>query len=268
MILDDKQIHEIRSLISQSCLIALDYYHNSNYKIEIKPDKSQVTDADKAISEMLISGLQRILPGVPVISEEGDDDINIKIAMKAKTFWLVDPIDGTKGFVDKNGNFTINAGLISDGIPVFGIIAEPLLGEVYYTNSSSEAICVRNGIAEKIAVNKKSKGGINVLISQRHNSKEASDMISELPALSVKHVSSSYKFCMVADGRADFYLHFGRTSTWDIAAGHALVNAAGGKMVDMVGRKMIYTGNTFDNPPFFVMNKLSCGIVTNLGYIQ
>jgi len=266
--INDKQIHEIKSLIAQSSLIALDYYHNTNYDIEVKPDSSPITDADKEISDLLIDGLQQILPGIPVISEEGDDDDNIKVAMNAESFWLVDPIDGTKGFISKEGNFTINAGLISNGVPVFGIIAEPLLDEVYYTNALGEAVCVAAGAARKIRVNEGATEGINVLLSQRHNSKSAADMVKELPTLSVKHVSSSYKFCMIADGRADLYLHFGRTSTWDTAAGHALVNAAAGRMMDMKGREMSYVEDVFINPAFFVMNGLSYKIIKGLGYIN
>lgn len=264
MMIGERQIDEIKEVVAESCKIARDYYYGSSYKVEIKEDNSPVTDADKAISNLLSSRLQQIIPGVVVISEEGDNLGDIK---KVESFWLVDPIDGTKGFIYKDGNFTINVALIHKGVPIFGIIAEPLLNEIYYTNEDREAIFICNDIKSKINVNRVDSGGVNVLLSQRHRSKKSEDVVKKLPTASVKHISSSYKFCMVADGRADLYLHFGETCTWDIAAGHAILKAAGGMILNMEGDEMVYSSDEFDNLPFHAMNDIAYSVLKQLSKV-
>ena len=206
-----EQIYKIIALIVEANKVALKYYQSNEYKVLIKEDSSPVTDADNIISEMLSLGLQKIIPGVPVISEENKIEVNVKIIEENKCFWLVDPIDGTQGFISKDGNFTINAGLISDNKPIFGIISEPLLDEIYFTENG-KAYCIKKGNLEAISVNKVDNG-LRILTSRRHSSKRTAAVISTLPVTEVMTVSSSYKFCMIAAGRSDCYLHFGPTCT-------------------------------------------------------
>lgn len=256
-----EQIYKIITLITEANKVALKYYQSNEYKVLLKEDRSPVTDADNIISEMLSLGLQNIVPGVPVISEENKMEVNVKIIEENKRFWLVDPIDGTQGFISKDGNFTINAGLISDNEPIFGIISEPLLDEIYFTEDG-KAYCIKKGNLEAISVNKMDKG-LRILTSRRHSSKKTADVISALPATEVMAVSSSYKFCMIAAGRADCYLHFGPTCTWDTAAGHAIVNAAGGSVKAIGGHEIIYNNKEFINPAFCGFNHIAYKVINN-----
>lgn len=256
-----EQIHKIITLIAEANEVALKYYRNNEYKVLIKDDSSPVTDADNIISEMLSVGLQKIVPGVPVISEENKAEVNVKIIEENKCFWLVDPIDGTQGFISKDGNFTINAGLISDNEPVFGIISEPLLGEIYFTEAG-KAYCMKNGSLTTISVNHVDNG-LRILTSRKHGSKKATDVINTLPATEVMPISSSYKFCLLAAGRADCYLHFGPTCTWDTAAGDAIVNAAGGNVRAIDGHKIAYNNKTFINPAFYAFNNIASKAISN-----
>jgi 3'(2'), 5'-bisphosphate nucleotidase len=255
MTLTIQQIEDLIELIKRVMAVSLDFYDHSQYNTKFKTDKSPVTDADHFISDLIKVGLQDIAPGVTIISEE-DDQTNLQSLLQADHIWLVDPIDGTKSFINKNGNFTINIGLLNKGIPVFGIIAEPLLNEIYFTDAANKAIRIRNNIREHISTNHLERDGFNVVVSRTYARNQDDHVLNTLPILTKTGISSSYKFCMVADGRADFYSHLGPTYAWDTVAGHALVRAAGGTVVDRKRKLFSYKRLNIDNPPFLAFNQL------------
>lgn len=262
-----QHIEQVVKLISDASDLAYEYYDKNQYSIFIKPDRSEVTDADHEISNLITQGLAKITPSIPVISEEMDESIGIKIATSSKTFWLIDPIDGTKCFIEKSGRFTVNIALIDFGAPVLGFIAEPVLKEIYYTDSNGNAVCICDGTRRNISCRSSGDNGLDIAISIRN--KEGIEHIKSYSFAinNVLHVSSSYKFCMVADGKVDLYPQFGKTCTWDIAAGEALVNAAGGVVKSMHGKKMEYARDVFDNPPFFAMNNRARMLIDSFDYI-
>ena len=151
----------------------------------------------------------------------------------------------------KSGRFTVNIALIDLGIPVLGFIAEPILKEIYYTDPNGKAVCISGGVRRHIFCKESRTNGLDIAISIRNKDGLEHITSEKFKINDVFHVSSSYKFCMVADGRVDLYPQFGKTCTWDIAAGEALVNAAGGLVRSMNGEKMKYVRDVFDNPPFF-----------------
>lgn len=261
-----QHIKQVLKLISDASDLAREYYHKNQYNVFIKPDRSEVTDADHEISNLITQGLAKITPSIPVISEEMDESAGIKIATSSKKFWLIDPIDGTKCFIEKSGRFTVNIALIDSGTPVLGFISEPILGEIYYTDENNRAICSSKGVKKYISCKDSEDSGLDVAISIRNKDGIRNIAPIDLKIDNIFYVSSSYKFCMVADGRVDLYPQFGKTCTWDIAAGEALVNASGGIVTSMYGKKMQYVRDVFDNPPFFAMNNRARMLIDSFDY--
>jgi 3'(2'), 5'-bisphosphate nucleotidase len=259
------QTRALLKLIVKANKVALDYYYRESCNVSIKEDGSPVTDADHMINNILIHGLRQISPAVPIVSEESSKKDNLHLIKHAKCFWLLDPIDGTKGFVGKNGIFTINVGLILDNTPIFGMISAPLFDEIYYTENGG-AFCSKQGVRAAMKINPSKKEALQVLISPRNSPSTTRDISVHIPNASIHEASSSYKFCILADGRADCYFHFSPTYIWDIAAGHAIVNAAGGKVLAIDGEDINYNNEAFINPSFYAFNHINhatiCSIIS------
>lgn len=209
-----------------------------------KGDGSPVTRADEAAEVVILEGLQDLFPGVPVVAEESVEAGRVPAA--AETYFLVDPLDGTKEFINRNGEFTVNIALIDQGVPVFGVVLAPALGEIYWggalpgtiggtgTGQGAHAAMVVDGklvdIAP-IAVRKMPRAGLSVLASRSHLSEETAALIDKLDVAERLSVGSSLKLCWVAAGKADLYPRLSPTMQWDIAAGHAVLRAAGGHVL-------------------------------------
>lgn len=229
----------------------LDIYRNG-WTVEHKHDGSPVTDADRRAQEIICARLSRVAPHVPIVAEEGrgcDDD-----AGAAGTFWLVDPLDGTKEFVSGNGEFTINIALIESETPVLGVILAPALGRLFAA-AGQTAYAEEGAVRRKLAARTTPEEGATVVSSRSHGDPTALARLTADPGIAVSLTAgSSLKFCLVAAGEADLYPRFGRTMEWDTAAGDAIVRTAGGRVTDLEGRSLTYGKPGFENPSF-----IACG---------
>jgi 3'(2'), 5'-bisphosphate nucleotidase len=203
--------------------------------VDYKSDDSPLTKADTASNEVLIKGLEQVEGHYPILSEE-EKHQSYDIRKDWDTFWLVDPLDGTKEFINRNGEFTVNIALIKNGIPVLGIIYVPVTDIVYWGDETGAYKVDMNG-QSTIHVNNSKENRIAVR-SKSHASEEEEEILDKYNATDSISVGSSLKFCMVAEGKADIYYRHGPTMEWDTGAGQAILQAAGGK---------VYFGSTEDN---------------------
>lgn len=226
-------------------------YYEGKIEVTIKEDESPVTLADLAANKYICAELARLSPGIPVVSEENTLEDNIK-ASENGLFWLVDPLDGTKSFIKKSGQFTVNIALIEKDKPIGGAIYVPVDGNSYFVGKDGSAYKQIDGQAAiKINVRKPQDSGLIVVASQSHRTPETDEYINKLKNVSdLVSASSSLKFCLVAEGAADIYPRFGRTMEWDTGAGHAILVAAGGVMENIDGTPFKYCKEIFANPYF------------------
>ncbi len=203
------------------------------FEVESKTDGSPVTKADAAAEKIILAGLADAFPDIPVVAEEAVEAGNLPAV--GDVYFLVDPLDGTKEFLKKNGEFTVNIALVDAGVPVFGVVYAPVLGEIYW-GSAQGAFAGRvqdtNNIedVQAIAVNAP-RQDLTVVASRSHMSDETAAFMHKLQVSEIVSVGSSLKLCWVAAGKADLYPRLAPTMQWDIAAGDAVVRAAGGAVV-------------------------------------
>lgn len=235
--------------------IIMQYYENGELDVTHKEDNSPVTAADVAANDYIVEALRRLTSAIPIISEESAGR-TLSDQDKRNMFWLVDPLDGTKSFIRRSGEFTVNIALIEFGVPIFGVVTVPTQNIVYYTNADGEAFKrVHKQVPEKIQVRRMPKEGAVVVASKSHRTPETDAYINTLKVQELVSASSSLKFCLVAEGKADVYPRFGPTMEWDTAAGHAIVRAAGGTVELPDGTPLRYGKEEFRNPSFIVKGR-------------
>lgn len=200
---------------------------NSDFGIEIKTDDSPLTVADQASNKVIVEALKKQFPSIPILSEE-EKHADFNERKDWRKFWCVDPLDGTKEFIKRNGEFTVNIALIEDGIPILGVIYVPVKDVLYY-GSNEGAYKKENGVVHPIKV-RVPNGKIVAVRSKSHPSEEEEVVLKAHNVTDEMSVGSSLKFCMVAEGKADIYYRHGPTMEWDTAAGQAIVIAAGGNV--------------------------------------
>jgi 3'(2'), 5'-bisphosphate nucleotidase len=225
--------------------------YSGEFDVELKDDRSPVTAADTAANEKIVTGLAEMTPDLPVLSEESVI-ADFRSRRSWKRYWLVDPLDGTKEFVKRNGEFTVNIALIDDHEPVLGVVYAPAL-DAMYGGIVGAGAWLQTGDAptRPIAVTRRSGEIIRVVGSRSHASPALADYLAQLGQHEVCPMGSSLKICLVAEGRADVYPRLGPTSEWDTAAAHAVLLAAGGGMMDTVGGPLRYnTREDLLNPHF------------------
>ncbi|WP_216828211.1 3'(2'),5'-bisphosphate nucleotidase CysQ [Alkalihalobacterium elongatum] len=223
----------------------LDVYKDVDFKVESKHDNSPLTIADKVSNEVITQGLTKLYPKIPILSEEGKH-LSYEERKKWNYLWLVDPLDGTKEFIKRNGEFTVNIALVKNGKVVLGVIYAPVLDTVYfakegigafklekvmeYLNHSSHLIQSASRLPLNVA-----KVKTTIIASRSHMSKETEEYVNELKKtvgeVEILSAGSSLKLCKVAEGVADVYPRFAPTMEWDTAAGQAIVEQAGGKVI-------------------------------------
>jgi 3'(2'), 5'-bisphosphate nucleotidase len=239
------EINRIVELAKQAGKIIMSHYGSisaGDTGHELKDDNSPVTIADKEANDLIVKGLTESFPHIPVISEEGD-----KNRGNASTFFLVDPLDGTKEFIKGTGHFTVNIGLIADLRAFMGVIYAPTTGNCYYTDGKH---AYKDG--KEIKCRKAPLDGLVVVASKSHRTKETDDFIKTLKVKELINAGSSLKLCLVAEGKADIYPRFGRTMEWDTAAGHAIINAAGGSLTHTDGAEFLYGKNEIYENGWFI----------------
>jgi 3'(2'), 5'-bisphosphate nucleotidase len=242
-------------LLSELCRIAAGAgeiimgYYRTGTAVERKDDDSPVTEADRKADDFIASELRTLLPHVPVVSEEGTQD---PVAGEPY-FWLVDPLDGTKSFIKGGKNWTVNIGMIHKNRPVLGVILAPVHRVMYVGELGAGAFRIHEGKpAEVIRTRTIPDQGASVILSHHHASEEANELVGGVMIFERVASASSIKFCKVAEGTADIYPRKGPTMEWDTAAGQAIVEAAGGRMVNAAGRPFMYGKPDFLNGPFTV----------------
>ncbi len=216
--------------------------------VDYKTDKSPVTQADELANEYIVTALAKLFPQIPIVSEENAIE---DIAYTAPYFWLVDPLDGTKGFIRGENEFTVNIGLIEHRQPVAGVIYLPAQDVLYAGSDTAGAWRVAaHGKEEGIHVSQPEGKKRSVMMSKDHASDKEKQIVAQYEVVRQVNASSSYKFCLVADGTADLYPRTGPTMEWDTAAGHAILLAAGGRMTTLEGEPFLYAKPDFRNTGF------------------
>lgn len=224
--------------------------YGSDFQVDIKPDESPVTLADQMAEDLITQALIELTPHIPVVGEEAASSGTVQAA--AERFWLVDPLDGTREFVDRNGEFTVNIALIDDGKPVLGLVLLPALGHLYGGVAGLGSwVETEAGKRRPIHCRASPPEGLSVLASRSHNDEVAVQAyLADRKIAQIVHAGSSLKLCLLADGQADVYPRFGRTMEWDIAAGQAILEAAGGAVEQLDGAPLRYGKPGFENPHF------------------
>lgn len=226
------------------------HIYESNFKVEYKEDQSPITAADIASHEVIIHGLRNISRDIPILSEEGKS-IPWEERRHWHRFWLIDPIDGTKDFTQRTGEFTVNIALIENGEPVMGVVTAPALKEAYWGVVGEGAYKRdRTGKVHRIRV-AEPKEAKRVVASKNHLNEETRQFIDTLGDHELVQAGSSLKFCRIAEGHADIYPRLGPTCEWDTAAAHAVLLAAGGRIETLEGEPLKYGKENVLNP-FFV----------------
>jgi len=205
--------------------------YQQDFAVYEKQDESPLTEADLASHHCIVNGLKQLTPQIPVLSEESGADEHLD-RMSWQRYWLIDPLDGTKEFIKKNGEFTVNIALIDQGKAVFGVVYVPAL-DVTYWGDADGAFKESGGQVESIRVSEvPAEGAVwRVVGSRSHQTDEFKAFVQGLPDTEVVSMGSSLKLCLVAEGVADLYPRLGLTSEWDTAAAHAVVTAAGGQVL-------------------------------------
>ena len=245
-------IEPVRNIARQAGRRILDIYE-SGYTVEQKDDASPLTEADLAAHQTIVEGLAQLTPEWPILSEESS---NIPFSERSgwSQYWLVDPLDGTREFISRNGEFTVNIALIQGHEAVLGVVHVPVQDTDYYGEIRMGAFVQRPGQApQSIRVRPFTSGPVRVVGSRSHRGNSLDHYLAKLGAHELVSMGSSLKICLVAEGKADVYPRLGPTSEWDTAAAHAVVTSAGGQVVDVDGNPLRYNTKDAYLNPFFIV---------------
>lgn len=208
-------------------------HYQTDVSIQSKADDSPLTMADLDANNHIETALNVHFPDITIVSEESNDKLTLPIPIKDAIFWLVDPLDGTKEFIKKNGEFTVNIALIKNNKPVLGVVFAPALDILYCAMEGSGAFrSTKSSPLEQIHTNKASSAPVKVACSRSHPGDELQAWLDKLDSYELTPMGSSLKICLVADGQADVYPRLGPTSLWDTGAAHCILNEAGGSIID------------------------------------
>ena len=250
------KINELKT-ISESLLdtfniagkISIDLFAKG-LKVEIKDDKSPVSNADLKVNELITEKIKEITPSIPIISEE-TVDLNIKNT--AKIFWLIDPIDGTKEYIAGKDEYTLNAALVIDTVPILGLVGAPKKNRLFYSYGPGESYLIESGKSKKINCKKQQpKGKVVALSSVVKPSDVILNKLKEFKVNSIVKMASSYKFCVIATGEYDIYAAKERANEWDYAAGHAIAQNAGAIIKTLDEKPFLYGKADYKNPSLLI----------------
>lgn len=254
MLFDDL-IPVLRRLALEAGDRIMDVYQSPDFEVRSKSDASPVTEADEAADAVIAAGLRAAFPDIPLITEEQAESH----ALSAQTFLIVDPLDGTKEFVQRRGDFTVNIAYVQDGIPLRGIVYAPAQNRLFYTladGTSVEEMAPFDpdsvGETRPIRVSKPDNDALMVVASKSHRDQATDDYIGKYSVRDSKSAGSSLKFCLVATGEADLYPRLGRTMEWDTAAGDAVLRGAGGHVIRFDTHEPLTYGKPGWDNPFFI----------------
>ena len=234
---------------------AITEIYSSDFDFQLKKDLSPITAADNLSHKIITERLKILTPQTPILSEESCE-IRYKIRSRWTRYWLVDPLDGTKEFINRNGEFTVNIALIDNNTPIFGVIHIPVTNETYWGSIFDGSFYLNeNNDKEQIHVSDNIHNPMRLAVSRSHPSEVLASLLKQIVDYEIINTGSSIKFCLIATGQADCYPRFGPTSEWDTAAGEAIVKCAGGHMVTTKGNPMNYNlRENYLNPNFIASN--------------
>ena len=219
-------------------------------KIEIKEDKSPVSNGDLKVNELITDKIKKLTPNIPIISEE-TVDLNVK--NNARIFWLIDPIDGTKEYIAGKDEYTLNAALVIDTVPVLGLVGVPKKNRLFYTYAPGESYLIEKGETKKINCTKlQPKGKVVALSSVIKPSDLILNKLKQFNVTSIVKMASSYKFCVIATGEYDIYAASERANEWDYAAGHAIAQNAGAIIKTLDEKPFLYGKEDYKNPSLLI----------------
>lgn len=233
----------------------MEIYNSPEFEVKPKSDASPVTEADEAADALISAGLRAEFPEVTLITEEQA----ASHGLSAQTFLIVDPLDGTKEFIQRRGDFTVNIAYVQDGVPLRGVVYAPAQGRLFYTLEDGSSV-EETGALDKaapgprspIGVSTPDNGALMVVASKSHRDQATDDYIGKYAVKDMKSAGSSLKFCLVATGEADLYPRLGRTMEWDTAAGDAVLRGAGGQVVRFDDHTPLAYGKSGWDNPFFI----------------
>jgi len=257
--LSNKDLMNALIALSIEAGAAVNAIYETDFSVETKDDGSPVTKADEACETIILAGLEKFAPQTPVLAEESASAGNIdEIGQQlGSRFFLVDPLDGTKEFVKKTGEFTVNIALVENGRPVLGVVYAPALARIYAGivgkgAYASDVVAAKVDL-EPITARRRPADGWIAVASRSHRSAETDALLETMPVADFVAAGSSLKFCLVAEGKADVYPRLGRTMEWDTGAGQAVLEAAGGSVLALPEKTPLAYGKAargFDNPHF------------------
>ncbi|MCG6884916.1 MAG: 3'(2'),5'-bisphosphate nucleotidase CysQ [Silicimonas sp.] len=245
----------MRRLSLEAGAVIMEVYEREDRGVREKDDASPVTEADEAADALISKGLREAFPGIPLVTEEQASTHNLDV----RTFLIVDPLDGTKEFIKRRGDFTVNIALVEDSVPVLGVVYAPAKQRMFITPAEGGAVeelgpfdADRVGETKAIRVSQPDAGALRVVASKSHRDQATDDYIARYDVADMVSAGSSLKFCLVATGEADFYPRLGPTMEWDTAAGHAVLVAAGGHVLDKSTHEPLGYGKAEFRNPFFL----------------
>jgi 3'(2'), 5'-bisphosphate nucleotidase len=251
----DKLISVMRTLALEAGAKIMDIYEADDFAVKVKSDASPVTEADEAADAIISAGLRAAFPEVPLVTEEQA----ASHGETAKTFLIVDPLDGTKEFINRRGDFTVNIAYVEAGVPTRGVVYAPAKGRMFYTLADGTSVEEEGpfaldtpGALRPVQVTQPDNTALMVVASKSHRDQATDDYIGKYAVKDMTSAGSSLKFCLVATGEADLYPRLGRTMEWDTAAGHAVLNGAGGKVVRFEDHQPLTYGKADFANPFFI----------------
>jgi 3'(2'), 5'-bisphosphate nucleotidase len=251
----DHMVRLMRRLALEAGDEIMEIYARPDFEVRAKGDASPVTEADEAADKVIATGLRAAFPDTPLITEEQADSHT----QTARTFLIVDPLDGTKEFVQRRGDFTVNIAYVQEGRPTHGVVYAPAKGRLFYTLSDGTSVEETGpldkdsaGPYRQLRVSRPDNGALMVVASKSHRDQATDDYISRYAVRDMTSAGSSLKFCLVATGEADLYPRLGRTMEWDTAAGDAVLRGAGGQVVRFDDHQPLTYGKPGWDNPFFI----------------
>ncbi len=246
---------EMRRLALEAGAVIMEIYDRDDFEVRSKSDESPVTEADEAADAHIAAGLRAAFPGIALVTEEQAASHQ----MRAECFLIVDPLDGTKEFVKRRGDFTVNIAYVENGVPVRGVVYAPAKERLFYTGPDGRSVeetgameLDRAGAVQPLGVSQPDNAALMVVASKSHRDQATDDYINKYQVKDSKSAGSSLKFCLVASGEADIYPRLGRTMEWDTAAGHAVLAGAGGRVVRFDDHTPLGYGKDGYENPFFI----------------
>ena len=248
--MDSKLLSHLISIANDAGEAIMDI-HKKPSNFEIKSDNTPVTEADNASNQIISSALEKLTPNIPILSEESAE-IPFSVRKKWKEYWLIDPLDGTRDFIDGSPDFCISIALIKKNYPSFGLIYSPFNKVLYYRLTGEKSIKKFNNVCQEL-VTQKPKRWENIVVGRySNNNKGLKDHLKIRTNFETFKLGSALKFCLIAEGLYHYYPKFGRCSEWDTAAGVYILEGAGGKVIDLNNKPLTYNSNEDTLSPSFM----------------